>query len=144
LIVLINKGSASGSEILAGAIKDNARGLILGERSFGKASVQTIIPLKDESAVRLTTAHYYTPNGSLIHEKGIDPDIDITEVIKKAKPSASDPDIDTEMLFKDIDEGKEGLSLETKEQEALEDSILEQAIDLMKGLIKFRTMLSGS
>ncbi|MDI6704415.1 MAG: S41 family peptidase [bacterium] len=75
LVVLINKGSASGSEIVAGAIKDLGRGVILGERSFGKGSVQTVLSLPDESGLVLSTARYYTPNGTSIHEKGIDPHI---------------------------------------------------------------------
>ncbi|MGM0606927.1 MAG: S41 family peptidase [Candidatus Muiribacteriota bacterium] len=75
LIVLINKGSASGSEIVAGAIKDYERGIILGTNSFGKGLVQTVIPLDDGSAIALTTAKYYTPSGESIHGKGIEPDI---------------------------------------------------------------------
>lgn len=77
MVVLINKGSASGSEILAGCIKDVSRGLIMGEQSFGKASVQSIIDLEDNSALRLTTAKYYTPSGVSIHDKGITPDIEV-------------------------------------------------------------------
>jgi carboxyl-terminal processing protease len=75
LVVLINKGSASGSEIVAGCIKDISRGIIVGEQSFGKASVQSIIDLEDGSSLRLTTAKYYTPSGVSIHDKGIEPDI---------------------------------------------------------------------
>ncbi|PIR65313.1 MAG: hypothetical protein COZ98_05990 [Candidatus Omnitrophica bacterium CG_4_8_14_3_um_filter_43_15] len=75
IIVLVNKGSASASEIVAGAIQDHKRGLILGANTFGKASVQTVIPLRDGSALRLTTAMYYTPLGKIIHERGIFPDI---------------------------------------------------------------------
>jgi len=78
LVVLINKGSASGSEIVAGAVKDWKRGVLVGEKTFGKASVQSVIPLSDGSSLRLTTAHYYTPKGNLIHEKGIDPDIEVS------------------------------------------------------------------
>ncbi len=77
LVVLINRGSASGSEIVAGAIKDHGRGLILGERTFGKASVQSIIDLDDGSSLRLTTARYYTPSGISIHKEGIEPDIKV-------------------------------------------------------------------
>lgn len=73
--VLINGGSASASEIVAGAIQDHSRGLIIGTRSFGKGSVQTIIPLGGKGALRLTTARYYTPSGRSIQAKGIDPDI---------------------------------------------------------------------
>lgn len=77
LIVLINEGSASASEIVAGAIKDNKRGLLLGKKSFGKGSVQTVISLNDGSAMALTTALYYTPSGINIHKTGIVPDIEV-------------------------------------------------------------------
>jgi carboxyl-terminal processing protease len=79
LVILVNKGSASGSEILAGCIQDWKRGIILGERTFGKASVQSLMPLSDGSGLRLTTAKYYTPSGRSIHDVGITPDI-IVEV----------------------------------------------------------------
>ncbi len=75
LVVLVNRGSASASEIVSGAIKDNKKGIIIGQRTFGKASVQTIIPISNGGALRLTTAHYYTPLGTNIEEKGISPDI---------------------------------------------------------------------
>jgi carboxyl-terminal processing protease len=79
LIVLINYGSASASEIVAGALKDHKRAIILGENSFGKGSVQSIIPLKNKGAIRLTVAKYYLPSGKSISEVGVSPDIEIIE-----------------------------------------------------------------
>jgi len=80
LVVLIDRGSASASEILAGAIRDNRRGILLGEKSFGKGSVQTVLGLSDRSALAITTAYYYTPSGVCIHKKGIEPDIPVEQV----------------------------------------------------------------
>jgi len=79
LIVLINYGSASASEIVAGALKDHKRAILLGENSFGKGSVQSIIPLKNDGAIRLTVAKYYLPSGKSISEIGVSPDIEISE-----------------------------------------------------------------
>lgn len=84
IIVLIDAGSASASEIVAGALQDRRRALIMGERSFGKGSVQTLIPLTRDSAIKLTTARYYTPSGRSVQEGGIEPDIIV--------PQLSDPD----------------------------------------------------
>ncbi len=77
LVVLINQGSASASEIVAGAVKDRERGTLIGMKSFGKGTVQSVVPLSDGSALRLTIGKYYTPAGTFIHEKGIEPDIQI-------------------------------------------------------------------
>jgi len=85
LIVLIDAGSASASEIVAGALQDQHRALVMGERSFGKGSVQTLLPLTRDTALKLTTARYYTPGGRSVQEGGIEPDI--------AVPQISDPDI---------------------------------------------------
>ena len=79
LVVLINYGSASASEIVAGALKDHKRAILLGENSFGKGSVQSIIPLKNDGAIRLTIAKYYLPSGKSISEVGVSPDIEIPE-----------------------------------------------------------------
>ena len=79
LVVLINYGSASASEIVAGALKDHKRAIILGENSFGKGSVQSIIPLRNKGAIRLTVAKYYLPSGKSISEVGVSPDIEINE-----------------------------------------------------------------
>ena len=77
IVVLINGASASASEIVAGAMKDLGRGILVGTKSYGKGSVQTILPLREDTAISLTTAHYYTPSGTLIHGKGVEPDIEV-------------------------------------------------------------------
>ena len=95
IVVLVDSGSASAAEIVAGALQDNHRGLVMGERSFGKGSVQTLIPLDDTSALRLTTARYYTPSGRSVQEGGIEPDIKV--------PQLSDPDYKTRPRFREAD-----------------------------------------
>lgn len=88
IVVLVNGGSASASEIVAGALQDHKRAVVLGTKTFGKGSVQTILPLDDSSALRLTTARYFTPNGRSIQATGIVPDIvlDNTPADGKAEP----------------------------------------------------------
>ncbi|MGP3779323.1 S41 family peptidase [Halanaerobium saccharolyticum] len=90
LIILINKGSASGSEIVAGAVKDYDRGKLIGSTTFGKGVVQSVVPLKDGSAVSLTTARYYTPDGNYIHEKGIEPEIKVELDVDAIQAAAED------------------------------------------------------
>ena len=79
LVVLVDRGSASGSEIVAAALRDHGRATLMGERTFGKGSVQTVMPLPDGQAIKLTTSRYYTPSGASIHDRGIDPDVVIAD-----------------------------------------------------------------
>ena len=95
IIVLTNPGTASASEIVAGALQDHHRALVMGERSFGKGSVQTLLPLSDNTALRLTTARYYTPSGRSVQEGGIEPDIKV--------PQLSDPDYKSRPVFREAD-----------------------------------------
>ena len=101
LVVLINEGSASASEIVAGALQDNKRATILGTKSYGKASVQTIQELSDGSALKLTTAKYYTPLGKDIHENGIIPDV-IVEPSEDDVVSLPEPHEKDKQLFEAI------------------------------------------
>ena len=96
LIVLINYGSASASEIVAGALKDHKRAIILGENSYGKGSVQSIIPLKNKGAIRLTIAKYYLPSGASISEVGVTPDIEVVEASENFKFNS---DTDNQLNF---------------------------------------------
>ena len=95
VVVLVDAGTASASEIVAGAIQDHHRGLVLGERTFGKGSVQTLLPMGPNTALRLTTARYYTPSGRSVQEGGIEPDL--------AVPQLSDPDRKDRPVFREAD-----------------------------------------
>lgn len=95
IIVLVDESSASASEIVAGALQDHRRALVLGQRTFGKGSVQTLIPLSEDTALRLTTARYYTPSGRSVQELGVQPDILV--------PQLSDPDLNTRPRLREAD-----------------------------------------
>lgn len=135
MVILINKGSASGSEIVAGAVQDWGRGVILGETSFGKGSVQSVLPLADDSALRLTTAKYFTPKGRCIQKIGVHPDIPVEmtdeqeiKVLMKRR------------LEKMISENPQGADLagekaELKKLGVVTDVQLERALDLLQGIL---------
>jgi carboxyl-terminal processing protease len=133
LIVLINRGSASASEIVAGALKDLKRAVVVGTKSFGKGSVQTIIPLADGSALRLTTALYYTPSGKTIHEKGIIPDIVVedTESIKgKSAEELRDEALDRHMRGEGITDKSWDKPL--TDDDLKHDYVLKKAVEILR------------
>jgi peptidase, S41 family len=137
IVVIINEGSASASEILAGALQDHHRAIILGEKSFGKGSVQTVIPLRDYGAMRLTTARYYTPSGRSIQAKGIEPDVEVKpakiEELESYALNISEADLNNALKNdSDIDAGNEKKNGKSKED--LADYQLVRALDLVKAL----------
>ena len=151
VIVLINGGSASASEIVAGALQDHRRAIVMGTRSFGKGSVQTIIPLGVNGAMRLTTARYFTPSGRSIQALGIDPDITVEQVTlaeaEATRPGRRESDLRGALANPNGDNGvdeegaspEEGVSPEDEatappEEGSEQDYQLARAIDLLRGL----------
>ena len=152
LVVLINSGSASASEIVAGALKDHSRAIIIGTRSFGKGSVQSIIPLAGNGAMRLTTARYYTPSGVSIQAKGIEPDIlvqaGVTEIKKNNKTGTREENLrgaldkknkSSQIINNDNkDDNKNNNKVALTAIEKLkQDNQVSRAIDLIRGINLF-------
>ncbi len=151
LIVLVNAGSASASEIVAGALQDHGRGVIMGEKTFGKGSVQTILPMNNNAALKLTTARYYTPNGRSIQASGITPDIIIDKVKisrieetfnARVKEVNLEGHLENDQEEAPVIERDEELEEDTSKEEALplssRDYELYEALNVLKGLAIIR------
>jgi len=145
LVVLINSGSASASEIVAGALKDHSRAIIIGTRSFGKGSVQSIIPLAGNGAMRLTTARYFTPSGISIQAKGIEPDI-IVEAGATDFKKPKNNNRREENLRGALDKNKKSKETEidsdsekplTPLEKLLQDNQISRAVDMIRGISLF-------
>lgn len=137
LVVLVDNGTASAAEIVAGALKDNHRGLLMGRRTFGKGSVQTVLPLDAEHAVKLTTARYYTPSGISIQAAGIQPDIALADLAlsqREVAPTQAFGERDLHNHLKGADETDGPPTPRASDRDLQQDYALNEALNALKAL----------
>ncbi len=137
MVVLVDNGTASAAEIVAGALKDNHRGLLMGRRTFGKGSVQTVLPLDAEHAVKLTTARYFTPNGTSIQAAGIQPDIALADFAlsqRESEPTPAFGERDLPNHLKGANEGAGGDASGAARRDLQQDYALNEALNALKAL----------
>ena len=144
MVLLVNGGSASGSEILAGCLKDYHRAILVGEQTFGKGSVQIVLPMRDGSALKMTVSRYYTPSGVSIHEKGIVPDVIVLPHEQASVSAQTRPPVELDMIFDDVEENNP----EERDRAALDglykkDESLDTAVELLKGIKIYQEMLAA-
>ena len=140
IVLLVNDGSASGSEILAGVFQDYRRAVVLGTKTFGKGSVQTVLPLRDGSALKLTTSLYATPKGRIINNVGILPDI-VVEPLEGIQASSRDKEAkELEKIFEGVEEKKPQEAPVTAEKTPEADAQLSRAVDLLKSLEIYKSL----
>jgi carboxyl-terminal processing protease len=142
IVVLVNGGSASASEIVAGALQDHKRAVIMGQQTFGKGSVQTIVPVNERTAVKLTTARYFTPNGRSIQAEGIVPDIQLANVqLTRGEERATrlkEADLAGHLVNPEDNGDKKKKHKASEQNGAEEDYALSEALNLLKGLAILR------
>lgn len=151
MVVLINNGSASASEIVAGALQDHGRAIIMGTRSFGKGSVQTVLPLDERRALKLTTSRYYTPSGRSIQAQGIDPDIEVDDafVTRRSRSVTEYSEADLQGHLENEDGSEEATggnnpmteALISAEEVLVTDYPLNEALNVLKGINAFKPIV---